>query len=69
MEGPNDSGKSSILKLIKKMIDDSVLLGPGNNIGISDAKGSIGQKHRENINGLLSGDDILSFFLMSEMQI
>ncbi|MEI7376327.1 hypothetical protein QUF31_03550 [Dickeya chrysanthemi] len=63
MEGPNCSGKSAILELIKKMTGDSVLLGPGNSTGISDAKGSTGQKHRENINGLLSDDDIFILLL------
>ncbi|AJC68391.1 ATP-binding cassette domain-containing protein [Dickeya zeae] len=63
VEGPNGSGKSSILKLIKKMTDDSVLLGPENSIGIVDVKGSTGQKHRENINRLLSDDDIFILLL------
>ncbi|MGM3175494.1 hypothetical protein, partial [Dickeya lacustris] len=63
VEGPNGSGKSSILKLIKKMTDDSVLLGPENSIGIDDIKGSTGQKHRENMNRLLSDNDIFIFLL------
>ncbi|QDX31190.1 ATP-binding cassette domain-containing protein [Dickeya poaceiphila] len=63
VEGPNGAGKSSILKVIKQMTDDSVLLGPENSIGIDDIKGSTGQKHRENINKLLSDDDIFILLL------